>query len=532
MHILLTLIAGIGFHLVLGATWTGIIEIRYRIFALAGIALFSGGWFIIRRGCRWKRTPLDVALPLWGVAFALSTLLNLEVWRRISIGLWFVGLYVLIWYLLNDLISNGKLKRHVLIDGLLLAGIPVIITGYREFGQWLRAQPALSRLTLDDLPRIKSTLDNPNPLATAILVIGFLAAGRLFSVRSVWGRAAVGTYIVAAGGILFLTQTRGAWLGAGAGIVAFVVLLSIHHRLNIDRYLPALLVGVGVVALVGITAGRGWALEGRAVIYTAALQLFGEAPIAGHGLYTFGRGLLRLVGVIPTQVPHAQAHNLALNVGAELGVVGLVALAVTIFAIIHALRHNWRDLARNQSASNRGERMLFAGGVAALAGIAGHHVFDVTIMQPAVAVICLVPLVTAATPFVPHTARLGTVRHVLLVALASILLAVGAWEIYVYSRFRSAIDGYFKARDPALAAQHLESVVADDPRVPLYLLTRAYLLYAAGDMPGSERLYRAFCALEPYYATPPNDTQIAILHYLKFSPLLIGNAFWQAQRCP
>src|SRR5579864_1074000 len=86
----------------LAANWSNLITVAYRKEALIGIALLTLGWLVYRTWRRWKwhRTALDKVLLLWLIAFTVSLLANSEVWRRIVIGLWFSGLYIVLWYML------------------------------------------------------------------------------------------------------------------------------------------------------------------------------------------------------------------------------------------------------------------------------------------------------------------------------------------------------------------------------------------------------------------------------------------------
>ena len=65
-------------------------------------------WAWSQRRWRWQTTPLDFAIAVWIVAFALSLLTNLDSWRRIALGLWFMGVYIGVWYLLATLWRTGR----------------------------------------------------------------------------------------------------------------------------------------------------------------------------------------------------------------------------------------------------------------------------------------------------------------------------------------------------------------------------------------------------------------------------------------
>src|SRR5947207_12597969 len=112
------------YTLLFGATYTGILTAPSRIINVLLVGVIAILWLTQRRG-QWYRTPIDAAILLWGAAFALSFVTNLDSWRRIAIGLWFMGVYIGTWYLLQDLTANRVLRREWLADALLLTGVPI-----------------------------------------------------------------------------------------------------------------------------------------------------------------------------------------------------------------------------------------------------------------------------------------------------------------------------------------------------------------------------------------------------------------------
>ena len=138
---------------------------------------------------------------------------NLESWRRISIGLWYVGVYIGAWYLLQDAFANRGLRREWLIDAILIAGVPVMFVGY--------AQVELALTSGLPLPRPVGTLGNANALGALLALLLPLIAGRLTVSRSPLTRNAAG--ILWRGwrfGLLGLSFSRGGWIG---GVVALAL---------------------------------------------------------------------------------------------------------------------------------------------------------------------------------------------------------------------------------------------------------------------------------------------------------------------
>ena len=148
----------------------------------------------------------------------------------------------------------------------------------------------------------------------------------------------------------------------------------------------------GAVVLINSLSIGGRGLDLRTWLYETAMQMFAQRPLTGNGLFTFGAGLSRLNSLPPLE-PHSHAHNVILQVAAELGVVGLIALALTAWAALHALLR----------AIRRPVDPITVMGIAAFAGFATHQMFDLPAMMPTIALAALIALLLAVTP--------GEVRH-------------------------------------------------------------------------------------------------------------------------
>ena len=112
------------YTLLIGSTFNGILQPNIRLISMCGLIVLAAIWLFTRARNRWTwhRTPLDAAIPLWIVAFTISLIANTDEWRRIVMGLWYMGAYVVLWYALTDAIANCFLNRAALIDSLLIVG--------------------------------------------------------------------------------------------------------------------------------------------------------------------------------------------------------------------------------------------------------------------------------------------------------------------------------------------------------------------------------------------------------------------------
>src|SRR5436309_1668981 len=178
------LLTVLGTYLVLiGGTSIGTLDPIVEKISLILILFLVIGWLLVRwrQHWQWHATPLDAAFVLWWIAIGASLLANNESWRRIAIGMWYIGLYTGLWFVLHDTITNKRLKRATLIESTLLVGlVPMFFAAAQLFSwstSWLAAAPLAGEAPILNLPRVSGPLDNPNILSSLLLVLILLATG-------------------------------------------------------------------------------------------------------------------------------------------------------------------------------------------------------------------------------------------------------------------------------------------------------------------------------------------------------------------
>lgn len=509
------------------------LEVRFKNVALALGLVASLVWWLGRRRWRWHSTPLDGLALLWLAVIGLSTLANLETWRRSAIGLWYVGMYFGVWLVLYDCVANRALTRSTLVDAILLSSLVPLGFALREVGAFAAdaLQQAADGFMLPELPRPSGTLGNTNLLAAYLILVIPLGAGRWLTVRQRWQRLALSFYGLVALGLLFLTYSRSNWLGlALAGVLFGVLLLAHHNLLALGRLRAAwqalnsrtkALIGAAFLAVAIFSsvlvvlsvralnvASR--TLDLRTYLFEAAWQAFQEQPLTGSGLFTFGSTLTRFSSVPPRQI-HAHAHSAFFNIAAELGLFGLLALAASLVLLVVLLRRQWRTLKGT-------DRLLFIGAASALGALAVSHMTDFTIFTAIIALTGLVILLVATFPASPL--RLTGNR-----ARLNGLAALGLWAaLYLSGLWSNAANGdYFAALQEGIGKEdwrasqpHFERAIALDPQLSLYRFYYGHVLgvaAAAGEVEPQVAIavYETFVRQEPNYAAA--WANLAALHW-------------------
>lgn len=538
------------YALTVGATFNGILDPTFHPLSLGLLTLLAAGWLLLhwRNKWHWHRTALDTVFLLWGLAFAVSLVANTDVWRRIVIGLWYAGLYVGIWYLLHDLLANRALSRVVIIDALLIGGFVITLLGFVQLQTWFR-QVVASGLFLMP-PRPVSVFGNPNFLSDFLIIILPLTLSRWFMSRAKPPKIFLGIYILLQVALLLLTNSRGAWIGIAVGLVIWgILIVSRNGRLTPTslqqwwqrqaaamRMVLVISVILVVVALVGLGAyfvksfnDPGRSADTRTEIYVAAIQLFAEKPLTGQGLFTFGRGVVRLPGINPDK-PHSHAHDLPLHIAAELGILGLAAMVVTVFVTYRTIQRNWQ-------ASTARERLILAGATGAVVAFGVHQLTDVPAMMPAIALVGLVALVLALAPAQPEAAaptwrRFG--HPVALVGVWVVLIVTGFWGSGVYKQYVQVLADVSKTNAYRQAAEQLQRVINTDPNLSLYYLQQGFLYGMAASQGDGDAAREGITAYEQFIQRDPGYAvawaNLAVLHWQLGNRDVAVDALQQAAR--
>jgi len=225
-------------------------------------------------------------------------------------------------------------------------------------------------LTLNkDMPgRVFSMYENPNAFGEVLVLLIPVAVGLLFGSRS-WGGRFLGLVAAGLGSVsLVMTYSRAGWIGLAVAALFFIFLWN-------RKLLPAVVI-LGLAALpflpdavfnriLTIFNFSDTSTSSRFPLYEAALRLLRLRPLQGAGLGSDAvRAAVLDLNLYHGASPFVHSHNVYLQVWAETGIFGLLAM---LGAVGWTLKRGAITVLRKLGSSSA--RMLIAGSVSALLGI-------------------------------------------------------------------------------------------------------------------------------------------------------------------
>ncbi|TAK65789.1 MAG: hypothetical protein EPO22_04420 [Dehalococcoidia bacterium] len=347
-------------------------------------------------------TPLDIAALAIAAAYAAGTLaslnwrLSLEATLQASAGL--IAFYVLAG---APLLSARQLWRAFALTGAALSLYALWVVGndYADYLSFARNIEGLGTGNIfpPTVPRVHDVSDHPNVLA--MLLTLFLPFFAMAAYRAETRRERAGGWagLIVGGIAIFLTLSRGGWLGVavGVGFTAVASWLTVRWTEREQRGEPAswqtfvpagvsptalaavggaliLAVGGTLAFLANSSTRPGWlfrsSLSPREDAWRAGWRIFRDHPLFGAGPDMFGilyPGLAHGNFLVHTQ----HAHNGFLQFADDAGVFGVLALIVAVAAVAFALYRSWR-------AGTLEQRLLAVTCAGALLGYAAHNQVD------------------------------------------------------------------------------------------------------------------------------------------------------------
>ena len=304
----------------------------------------------------------------------------------------YLGVYALLRQLLEQAPLWWDRLVAALLGGELLSSVLAIRQLYGDTSELARwADP---NSVSDGTIRVYGPLENPNLLAGYLIPILPIALIALLRWRSWPQRLFAASALLLGSSALFLSYSRGGWLGMVAALGAAVLLLVLRQTRHWPplwrRLFPLLLIAVAVCVLVvavtqieplrirvmSLAAGRGDSSNNfRINVWLAAIEMIQERPWLGIGP---GNSAFNLIYPLYQQPKFnaLSAYSVPLELLVEGGIPNLIAALGLLFASLRA------GLSQLKGESNWALPALAA--VAAIAGLCVQGATDTIFFRPEV----------------------------------------------------------------------------------------------------------------------------------------------------
>lgn len=521
----------LAYVLLAGGTLNGMalyeaVNVSLGLLGLVSVAWLGRAWW---RKCPIAFSTVTIVYGIYVAAYAVAAVFSLDPRRSLN-ALCLTTLYALVWVLVSDLMRKGwppELFKRAMI---------VLSTGVIGLALWQAARYELDWLALSGgEPLLPPVIVRPNPLLThANMVAAFLnlvfplVLVGLLDASSWLQRIVSGFWVVLAGAVILLTSSRGAWLGAVAGL--FVTIgswwLSDQKEPSKKIRIPQILfsmkwLATGAMALIlasaiGVVAARllkhpthGSGLGARLHFWEAAWATFVAHPLTGLGPDTFATAYM-LHFSIPPYPLYVRAHSQIMHLLAENGLLGVLTGGALLIAMAWAGWRHWL-------AATVARRRLLAGVVGALVATAVHSLFDTPTAIPVNALVtATLTAILTTYPQPPERRQQAGWWRLVLTGLVLLLLAVGVWSQFAYSPY---LNGAALANSDEwkAAVPELEKAIVRDPHHAIYNLASGYVhgvLAYQGDanaLPIAIQRYQAAIQQEPGYGL--NHANLAALYW-------------------
>jgi tetratricopeptide (TPR) repeat protein/O-antigen ligase len=427
----------------------------------------------------------------------LTAALSSELRRGLLIS-WDTVIGLLLLCLLVDAIRRGW--PRVLWRVLYLVGALVCVIGAVEFLSWYfgwplfpgfqQGWPAIGGLAQPFPPafhRIGLALANNTALSAFVALLIPPAITIVLATRDREVRTGMTLWLIAAGGIILLSLSRGGFVALGVSLP--LLLLGSTRDPRFRRWWSGFTSTRGRTVLVGIIAvglvvavGVGLLLASRLAehrsgdavrmdLWRSAGAMFLDHPLTGVGPGAYGIELRTLRNPQLARDNVMSAHNLYLNIAAEMGMPGLLAAVWVILTLASGWWQRWRG---ETPGSPGWWRLLGIG--AALAGLGAQSMVDTFVESAILLTSGFFVALILAKPLPQGKSMVQKRRWVWLVAFLILLVGAAgmAWDAWGHARFERSL-ALTRQGDVEDARVAVHAARDHDPGMPLYTCHEGYL---------------------------------------------------------
>ena len=359
----------------------------YAVCAVIFLALLR--WVGSRRLI--DRTPLDFGVILVGMMLVVTVVITAlpgKTYPQVMHVLLGIGLFYSIVCWMSTIKRIEIALLATVLFGVILSGAALISV------QWVVDKLRfLNFAFLARLPELIQDRVHPNVMAGNLaILVPFSLGTALFSGKRfpLWVKLGLGGIGLVIGGVIVLTQSRGAFLAVIAAVFILAWMKSIWAGAGLS------LIGLGILAYAYLSgfdfvrayywlvASGGDTLGIRVEIWSRALFMLHDFPFTGVGMGSFQDVMNMLYPLRPTPVEIGHAHQIFLQVAVDLGIPGLIGWGSCLLVSFACA---WDLFLKGRRLDSWWMRTIGACMLASLTGLVVHGMTDLVTWGTRAAVI-------------------------------------------------------------------------------------------------------------------------------------------------
>lgn len=295
---------------------------------------------------------------------------------------------IFLFLLVYDLVSRGWeqsifLKAFVFVGSLMI--LANLYLAFSWYSNWISNNPG------QWLPSITYRPATTNLFAPFMYLTFHMSIPLFFATKRIFNKIFLGLIMASSLFVLYLTSSRSGWLAIFFGLIIWgsyfifkekTIFSLIINKFKSNKYL---LFGTILLTIIFIFVGgillykqsihptHGNIFTSRSTLWGPAFTSFQNNPLFGQGQFTYGTSFLAENSTPPESV-YVHAHSLYINLLAEMGVLGFVALLIFGVAYLKRLK-----LSFDQTK----EKYIIVAIFAYLISFCVHCIFDSLHLEPA-----------------------------------------------------------------------------------------------------------------------------------------------------
>lgn len=455
----LTLI-GVTYMVLIAGNTQGLINLNISIINLIIISIISLIW-LSKPGQR--KLPLQLPLLLWYAAFFVTLVFSIDPRRSLDqVALSLSGLFI---FYLTFFLLEKKWDSQIIYNAIIVYGGIFMLLSWLEFGNWysLWIQSNLGSY----VPTLQYRPASANIIALNLnLLLPITFSKFIYPKTHKLIRILLIAYSLSIIALLYMTSSRGGWLGSVAGIAIFIVLLPVIFKQQTQQFIQffqqkfflkwvlifGLIILVMIFAFLFIAQSNhpthGGIFTSRAPFWLPAWHEFLNDPLSGTGPFTYGSTFIKY-NSIPNDVVYAHSHGTIVNILTEMGLLGLGTGLFLFWSVITSLLK-----ALKLPEFKAQIQSLIA--MSAISAVAIHSIFDCFHLEPGGLWLLYVIVAIPLSHLQPTTKRF--VRPWWLIGLIGLLI----FFVWAKTPYYGGVD-FANQNNWSKAKQQFEIAITRDP---------------------------------------------------------------------